>query len=271
MRLKGKVAVITGSGSGQGRAASLLFAREGAKVVGGEINDKNGLETMGMIKKEGGEGRHVHVDVTKAADIQNMVKSAVDTYGKIDILYNNAGGIFAYTGSALGDSPLAPNIKEEDWDRIFEINLKSVFMCCKYAVPELLKSGKASIINVSSAAAVVGGYVPDSGKGRGAPAMPLAYGAAKAGVISLTRTIAMAYSANGIRCNVIVPGSIDTPFFKTVDLSDKAVRKVFEDYIPMRRLGTAEDVANTALYLASDESSYVTGVVLPVDGGWMAT
>lgn len=271
MRLKGKVAIITGSGSGQGRVAALMFAREGARVVGGEINDKTGIETIEMIKSAGGEAKHVHVDVTKPKDIQDMVKAAIDAYGRLDILYNNAGGIFSDTGSPLGDSPLAPNIKEENWDRILEINLKSVFMCCKYAVPELLKSGKGSIINVSSAAAMVGGYVPDSGKGRAAPAMPLAYGAAKAGVIALSRSIAIAYSANGIRCNVIVPGSIDTPFHKSVDLTDKAVRKVWEDYIPMRRLGTADDVANTALYLASDESSYVTGVVLPVDGGWMAT
>jgi len=255
-RLVNKVAVITGSGSGQGQTAAILFAKEGAKVV---IVDKPGLvydrkemegeigRTIKSIKDAGGEASFVEADVSKAVDVENMIEFTVGTYGKLDILYNNAG----ITPPAAGG---VVDILEEAWDKVMNYNLKSVYLCCKYGIPELLKSGGGSIINTASTAAVVAYTDLDS------------YTASKAAMIALTKAIAVKYGPDNVRANVIAPGTVDSPMSKPT-LAIKEFRETLERYTPIPRIATCEDIARVALHLASDESSFTTGVVYVVDGG----
>jgi NAD(P)-dependent dehydrogenase (short-subunit alcohol dehydrogenase family) len=266
MRLKGRVSVITGSGAGQGRAAALLFAREGARVVVAELKEEDGQDTVDQVKKEGGEAAYVHVDVSKSQDVQNMVKFAVDRYERLDILYNNAG----VSGRPYGDAGMTAEIPEEGWDSVVDLNLKSVFLGCKYGIPELIKSGGGCIINTSSGTYITGGFLPGMFNSKMSLPVPNAYAAAKAGVVALSRAVAVAYARQKIRCNVICPGMTDTAFLAPLQLHEKGKRQALEELIPMGRLGRAEDMAYAALYLASDESSYVTGTILTVDGGLLA-
>jgi len=247
MRLQGKVAIITGAGSGIGREAALLFAREGAKVAVADYVLDAGEETVGKIRESGGEALFIKTDVSKASEAERMVEKTIAEYGKLDILHNNAGilGKVAFVGDAT----------EEDWDRVISINLKGVFLCSKFAVREMLKRGGGVIINTASVMGLVG--LPGN----------TAYSAAKGGVIQFTKTMALEYASSNIRVNCICAGWIDTPM--NDNLGERITNWTIRE-TPMGRWGRPEEVAQAALYLASDESSFVTGTALVVDGGWVA-
>lgn len=250
MRLKNKVAIITGAGGGQGRAAALLFAREGAKIVASDWNAASGDETVAQIRTAGGDAIHIGADVSASAQVRRLVDSALESYGRIDILYNNAG--VGYSSSlSMRDILQTP---EEDWDRVLAINLKSIFLTCKFAIPEMLKAGGGSIINTSSVAALIGGEDAH------------AYTASKGGMISLSRALAVEFGPRNVRVNCICPGVIDTAMVQPVVGPLKDPSRPFRAS-PIRRLGTPDDIAYCALYLASDESSFVTGAVFVIDGG----
>ncbi len=250
MRLKDKVAIITGVGSGMGRAATLLFAREGARVVGSDVNDEAGAETVRLAKSQGGEATYTHCDVSKADEVREMVSLAVRTYGKLDILYNNAG--------IPGPFAPCPDVTEEEWDRTQAINLKSVFFTCKYALPELVKQPTSAIVNTASSAAL--------GVAKGEKLHLDTYAATKGGIMAFSKWIASNHGPEGVRVNVICPGVIDTPM-STPLLENPEAAKFRLQLTPLRRFGKAEDIANLALFLASDDSSFITGAVIPIDGG----
>ena len=247
-RLKDKVATITGGGSGIGRASCLLFAREGAKVVVADYVAEGGNETVRQISAAGGQAVFVQADVSKSADVQNMIGAAVRNYGCVDILFNNAG--------IEGPSAKLANLKEEDWDRVIAIDLTSVYLGMKYVIPEMIKQGGGVIISTASVAGLVG----FQGSG--------AYAAAKAGVINLTRLAALEYADKNIRVNCICPGVIETPMVERV-LGGRPRERVVRSE-PIGRLGRPEDIANAALFLASDESSFATGAPFIIDGGYVA-
>lgn len=247
-RLKNKVAIITGGGSGIGRATCLLFAREGAKVVVADYVAESGNETVRQIKAAGGEAVFVQADVSKSADVQNMIGATVRNYGRVDVLFNNAG--------IEGPSSKLANLKEEDWDRVIAIDLTSVFLGIKYAIQEMLKQGGGVILSTASVAGMVG--FPGSG----------AYAAAKAGVINLTRLAALEYAEKNIRVNCICPGVIETPMVDRV-VGERPRERIVRTE-PMGRLGRPEEIANAALFLASDESSFATGAPFIIDGGYVA-
>lgn len=247
MRLKEKVALITGAGSGIGRAAALLFAKEGASVVAVDMNDAAGKETVAAIEKDGGRAVFAHADVSRSADVEAMVAAAKKTYGRLDVLFNNAGIFPANDGSVL-------ETDEKTWDLVLSVNLKGVFLGCKYGIPAMLESGGGSIINTASFVALMGSATPQ-----------IAYTASKGGVLALTREIAVEFARSGIRVNAICPGPVDTPLLQELfsDPARKARRLV---HIPMGRLARAKEVAQAALFLASDDSSYVSGTAFTVDG-----
>jgi len=241
MKLKNKVALITGGGRGIGRATAILFAKEGAQVVVSDIDLKEGRETVALINATCGEASFVQADVSKAAEAKRMVETAVEKYGRLDVLFNNAG--IELTGKV-------EEMPEDAWDRVLDVNLKGVFLCSKYAIPQMLKQGGGTIINAGSTAGLFG--LGEEG----------AYCASKGGVIVLTKSMAMDYAAKNIRVNCICPGSVET----RLTPSTPAVIK----NIPMGRIGQPEDVAKIALLFASDQASFVTGATLVVDGGGTA-
>jgi len=243
-KLDVKVALITGAASGIGRATALLFAKEGAKVAIADYAPEAGQEAAEMIKEAGGEATFIEADVSKAADVERMVKTTVDTYGRIDIIFNNAG--------IMGPFATTANTTEETWDLIMHINLKGVFLVSKYAIPVMLNQGGGVIINTGS-------FVGIDALTR----LP-AYTASKAGVIALSKAMAMEYGARKIRVNCICPGGIHTPMTAPAGTGEPPIMPGQ----PLRRVGQPEDVAHAALYLASDDSSYVTGAILMVDGGY---
>ena len=247
-RLKDKVAIITGGGSGIGRATCLLFAREGAKVVVADYIAEGGNETVRQISAAGGQAVFVQADVSKSADVRNMIGAAVRNYGRVDILFNNAG--------IEGPSTKLANLKEEDWDRVIAIDLTSVYLGMKYVIPEMIKQGGGVILSTASVAGLVG----FQGSG--------AYAAAKAGVINLSRLAALEYADKNIRVNCICPGVIETPMVERVMGGRPRERIVRSE--PIGRLGRPEDIANAALFLASDESSFATGAPFIIDGGYVA-
>jgi NAD(P)-dependent dehydrogenase (short-subunit alcohol dehydrogenase family) len=244
-RLDGKVALITGAASGMGKVAGQLFAGEGARVVLADVTDDAGRATAEGI---GDAAAYVHADVSKASDVEAMIEAAVDRFGRLDVLYNNAG-IFP------ADDAGATETSEETWDRVMAINLKGVFLGCKYGVPAMLRNGGGSIINVASFVALMG-----------AATAQIAYTTSKGGVLAMTREIAVEFARQGIRANALCPGPIETPLLKEL-MSDPARRQRRLVHIPLGRLGRAEEIANAALFLASDESSFVTGATFVVDGG----
>ncbi len=246
-RLAGKVALITGAGGGQGRAAAVLFAQEGAHVVVADVKVAGCEETVQLVKSAGGQATHIATDVSQAAQVEAAVRLAVGTYGALHIMYNNAAVLHR-------KDAVVTNLEEDIWQQVIDVNLKGVYLGCKYAVPEITKAGGGSIINVSSLAGLIGiGNVH-------------AYTASKGGVISLTRALAMSYAAQKIRCNVICPGGVDTPMMAHVFHNpNPKFRELSEKGHPIGRLGTPEDIASMALYLASDESSLGSGSVLPID------
>ena len=250
MRLKDKVAVVTGAGSGIGRAIAVLFAMEGAEVVAADLTKEGGSETVELIKEKGGYAVYVKADVSSARDVRKMIKTAVNKYGKLDILVNNAG--------IEGKTASTADCSEEDWDQVLEVNLKGVFLGCKYAIPEMLRNGGGAIVNMSSIAGLVG-----------FPNAP-AYCASKAGIMALTRVTALEYATKNIRANCICPGIIKTPMIDRAAGGDVEVEKGYAKAEPVGRLGRPEEVAKAALYLASSDSSFVTGTALVIDGGWTA-
>ncbi len=248
MRLDGKVALITGGGSGMGMVASRLFANEGAKVVVTDVADHAGEAVVAEIVAEGGEAMFVHADVSKEADAEAMVGAAVERFERLDVLYNNAGVMMGADGSVHSTD-------ESVWDTTLAINVKGVAFGCKFGVPAMIASGGGSIINVASFVAWLGAATSQT-----------AYTASKGAVLAMTREIAVEYARKGIRCNALCPGPIDTPLLAEL-LSDPARRQRRLVHIPMGRLGQAEELAKAALFLASDDSSYMTGTSLIVDGG----
>lgn len=248
MRLKDKVALITGGGSGIGYHTALLFAREGASVVVVDINEDNGKNTVQEIEAAGGKAVFKHADVSKASDCEAMIKAAEDTYGALHILFNNAGISHADDDDAVKTS-------EDVWDLTMEINVKSVFLGCKFGVPALRRAGGGSIINTASFVATLGAATPQ-----------LAYTASKGAVLSMTRELAAIHARENIRVNALCPGPLRTELLmKYLNTDEKKQRRLV--HIPMGRFGEAHEIANAVLFLASDEASFVTGTNFLVDGG----
>jgi NAD(P)-dependent dehydrogenase (short-subunit alcohol dehydrogenase family) len=248
MRLKDKVCLITGGGSGIGKASSLLFAREGARVVVVDVKRDAAEGTAREILDAGGEARAFGADVSKAADAEGMVRFAEETYGRLDVAFNNAGVFHP-------DDDSVTNTSEAIWDLVINVNLKGVFLGCKYEIPALQRAGGGSIINTASFVAVMGAAAPQ-----------IAYTASKGGVLSMTREIAVEFARKNIRANALCPGPVETPLLAEL-LSDPARRQRRLVHIPPGRFARAEEIANAALFLASDESSFVNGSTFLVDGG----
>jgi NAD(P)-dependent dehydrogenase (short-subunit alcohol dehydrogenase family) len=248
MRLEGKVALITGAGSGIGRESALLFAREGAKVVVADVSDGPGAAVVAEIEAAGGAAVYVHADVSKAADAEGMVRAAEESYGKLNVLFNNAGIMHSDDDNAI-------TTEESVWDLTMNINLKGVFLGCKYGIPALRRAGGGSIINVASFVALMGAATPQ-----------LAYTASKGGVLAMTRELAVIHAREHIRVNAICPGPLRTELLmKFLNTEAKKQRRLV--HIPMGRFGEAIEIAQSALFLASDESSFTTGATFTVDGG----
>jgi NAD(P)-dependent dehydrogenase (short-subunit alcohol dehydrogenase family) len=248
MRLKDKVALITGAGSGIGRETALLFAGEGARVVVVDVNDQAGAETVARVQAAGGQAAYVHADVAKPAEAEGMIRFAEEQFGKLDVLFNNAGISHAHDDDAI-------NTELEVWDLTFEINVKGVFLGCKYGIPALRRAGGGSIINTASFVALLGAATPQ-----------LAYTASKGAVLSMTRELAVIHARENIRVNALCPGPLNTELLmKYLNTPEKKQRRLV--HIPMGRFGEAKEIAYAALYLASDEASFVTGTEFMVDGG----
>lgn len=248
MRLKNKTALITGAGSGIGWHTAQLFAREGASIVAVDIDDKAGIDCVAAINKSGGSAVYVRADVSRAVDCYNMIAAAEANYGKLDILFNNAGISHAEDDDAI-------NTSEAVWDLTMAVNVKGVFLGCKYGIPALQRAGGGSVINTASFVAVLGAATPQ-----------LAYTASKGAVLAMSRELAAVHARENIRVNALCPGPLRTELLmKYLDTDEKKQRRLV--HIPMGRFGEAEEIAKAALYLASDESSFVTGSSFLVDGG----
>jgi NAD(P)-dependent dehydrogenase (short-subunit alcohol dehydrogenase family) len=248
MRISDKVAIITGAASGIGRTTAILFAKEGGKVVVADKNEVGGNETVDLIRSDGGQAIFDYVNVTSATDIQGMVKTTINTYGKLNILVNNAG---------IATRLPVVDLSEEDWDRNIDVNLKSIYLSSKYAIPRMIENGGGSIVNIASIYGIVGGRIR------------AAYAASKGGVVNLTRSMALDYALHKVRVNCVCPGFVNTPLLKNI-LKNKEEYQALADLHPMGRFGDMLEIALGVLYLASDESSFVTGIALPIDGGYTA-
>jgi len=248
VRLQNKVALITGAGSGIGRESALLFAREGARIVVVDMNDTAGQAVVDELKAAGSEAVYVHADVSKAADAEGMIRAAEESFGRLDVLFNNAGISHPQDDDAVAT-------EEEVWDLTMNVNLKGVFLGCKYGIPALRRAGGGSIINTASFVAILGAATPQ-----------LAYTASKGGVLAMTRELATIHARESIRVNALCPGPLRTPLLmQYLDTEEKRQRRLV--HIPMGRFGEAHEIAKAALFLASDESSFTTGATFLVDGG----
>ncbi len=251
-RLAEKVVIITGAGRGIGRAAALLFASEGARLALVDINEESGEAAAEEVRLQGGEAIYVKTDLTHSAHVKKMADTVVEKYGRIDVLYNNAG---------INHFGKVTDADEAAWDRVMAVNAKSVFLTCKFVIPIMAKQKKGVIINTGSAASLVG------------LANLSAYTASKGAVLQLTRNMALDYAKDGIRVNAICPGVTATEMTEQVIYDDpdpKAARERFDRVIPRGSMAAPIEIANAALFLASDESSYITGAAIPVDGGYTA-
>lgn len=252
MRLADKVALITGAGSGIGRAMAVLFAQEGARVFVADLDEGSAAETARLIAQAGGEAASRRVDVTRSEDVQAMVVDCLERFGRIDILCNNAG---------IGSTDTVVDTPEEVWDQVFAVNARGAFLGCKYVIPRMIEAGGGVIVNTASVAGLVGI------KNRAA------YCASKGAVVMLTKAVAVDHVQQNIRCNCICPGTVDSPWVARLlaaAADPAAARAALEARQPMGRLGTPEEVAKAALYLASDDAAFVTGSELVMDGGWTA-
>jgi NAD(P)-dependent dehydrogenase (short-subunit alcohol dehydrogenase family) len=249
MRLADKVAIITGAGGGMGRVAAQMFAAQGAKVVVAEFAEAPGEETVSLVRDAGGEASFVRADVSDEGSARGMVDHAVATYGRVDILYNNAG-VMPEADHSVIDTDVAT------WDQVMAVNVRGVFLGCKYAIPRMVEQGSGSVINVASFVALVGCSVPQD-----------AYTASKGAIISLTRSLAVQFGPNGVRSNAICPGPIETPLLLDWLVKDEEAKRIRLARNPTGRFGKPEEIVNMAIYLASDESRFTNGASLVVDGG----
>ena len=245
--LTGKVALVTGGGSGIGRATVLTFARQGARVVVADVSLEGGNETVSLVEGAGGEAVFVEADVSKSDEVRSLIDKTVKTYGRLDCAHNNAA-------ARKGRSAPTHEVTEEEWDRIIGIDLKNVFLCMKYEIPQMLEQGSGAIVNTASINGLVAGR-------NDAP-----YAAGKHGVVGLTRTAAVEYAKRGIRVNCVCPGWIDTPRVAHLEAADD---NYLDDY-PIGRKGSAQEIAEAVVWLCSDAASYVTGHTMAVDGGFLA-
>lgn len=255
MRLRNRVAVITGAGGGIGRAIAVLFAREGARIVAADRDAGAAHETASLVRADGGEALALAVDVTAEADVIEMVRLTMERHGRIDILCNNAGI------EGFHPAPMLEEVPAEQWDAIVDVNLKGVMLCCKHAIPALRQSDGGAIVNTASIMSFAG-Y-----------SRSYAYCASKSGVMGLTRAMALDYAAQGIRVNCICPGWIETAMVQRIADAQSDPERAYQYFVrqhPLGRLGRPEDIAYGALYLASDEASFVTGTALVIDGGYLA-
>jgi len=249
MRLEGKVCIITGAGGGMGRVAALMFAAEGAKVVVAEFSEAAGLETARLVSDAGGAASFVKVDVSNEAGAKAMVDHAVSTYGRVDVLYNNAG-IMPEADHSVIDTDVAT------WDQVMAINVRGVFLGCKHAIPRMVEQGSGSIINIASFVALLGCSVPQD-----------AYTASKGALLSLTRSLAVQFGPRGVRSNAICPGPVETPLLMDWLVKDEEAKRIRLARNPSGRFGKPEEIVHMAVYLASDESRWTNGAQLVVDGG----
>jgi NAD(P)-dependent dehydrogenase (short-subunit alcohol dehydrogenase family) len=252
MRLDGKVGFITGAGMGQGREGALLFAAEGARVVVADIDGTAAADTARTIESRGGQALAVQGDVGIERDVERMIAEGVRRFGALHVLYNNAGVLWKDRDKSVLDTD------EADWDRVQAINLKGPFFVAKHGIPHLVRAGGGSVIHVGSVSALCGFTVAQD-----------SYTSAKGALISLTKSLAIQFARQNVRCNIIHPGIVETPM-QAPYLKDPAKRRSFEEGIPLGRIAHPREIANVALFLASDESSYVTGAELVVDGGFTA-
>jgi NAD(P)-dependent dehydrogenase (short-subunit alcohol dehydrogenase family) len=249
VRLEDKVAIITGAGGGMGRVASERFAAEGAKIVVAEFDEEAGEETVRLVREAGGKASFVKTDVSDEASAARMVKHATEIYGRVDVLYNNAG-IMPEADHSVVDTDV------EIWDKVMAVNVRGVFLGCKYAIPRMADQGSGSIINIASFVALLGCSVPQD-----------AYTASKGALLSLTRSLAVQFGPKGIRTNAICPGPVETPLLMDWLVKDEEAKQIRLARNPSGRFGKPEEIVNMALYLASDESRWTNGATLVVDGG----
>jgi NAD(P)-dependent dehydrogenase (short-subunit alcohol dehydrogenase family) len=248
--MKSKVVIITGGASGIGRATAIAFAREGARVVIGDLDKASGENTVSAIKETGGDAIFVHVDVGTSADVQELVRKAVEKYAGLDYAFNNAGLVGSYAG--IVDTP------EEDWNRVVATNLTGVWLCMKYEIPEMLKRGGGAIVNNGSVTGLVGtpGFVGNV--------------ATKHGILGITKSAALQYATQGIRINAVAPGAIRSPLSDQIKALHPDVEAAILAAIPQSRWGEPEEIAEAVMFLCSDRASHITGHVLTVDGGFTA-
>jgi NAD(P)-dependent dehydrogenase (short-subunit alcohol dehydrogenase family) len=249
MRLKGKVSIITGAGGGMGRTAALRFAAEGSRVVVADVSGAAAEETVRHVEDAGGQAVAAAVDISRESDAKAMVDLAIQRYGRLDVLYNNAG-IMPEADHSVVDTPV------EVWDRVMAVNVRGVYLACKCAIPRMIENGNGSIINVSSFVALLGCSVPQD-----------AYTASKGAILALTRSLAVQFAPQGVRTNAILPGPVETPLLMDWLVKDEQAKRIRLARNPTGRFGRAEEVVALALYLASDESAWTNGASLVIDGG----
>jgi NAD(P)-dependent dehydrogenase (short-subunit alcohol dehydrogenase family) len=248
-RLQDKVTIITGGASGMGRVAARMFAAEGAKVVVADVTEPAAQSVVDEVKAAGGQAVAVVADVSKEADAKRMVEEAVAAFGRVDVLYNNAG-IMPEADHSVIDTAV------DDWDRVMAVNVRGVFLGCKYAIPKMLEQGSGSVINISSFVALIGCSNPQD-----------AYTASKGAVLALTKSLAVQFAPKGVRTNAICPGPVETPLLMDWLVKDEEAKRIRLARNPTGRFGKPEEIVNMAIYLASDESRWTNGAAMVVDGG----